>query len=71
MTTTSYFDELVKDDSSSAEAHIEFGTTGYNGQGPQVYFNFGETGLILSHTDAAKFCQQVAAMAHYLGYKLD
>lgn len=47
---------------------VELGTTNYGGEGPQMYINFGESSLLLSHKDAKEFTEAVERVASYLSY---
>ncbi|KKX29340.1 hypothetical protein [Rhizobium sp. LC145] len=47
---------------------VEIGTTSVGGEGPQMYINFGDHSLLLSHDDAKEFSDAVDRIASYLGY---
>ncbi|MBC7147302.1 MAG: hypothetical protein H5U24_18165 [Thioclava marina] len=68
MTTTTYFEKIVKDASSDGEVHVDVGKTNYAGEGPQMYVRLGESYVILSHEDAKEFCAGVAAVGRYFSY---
>lgn len=70
MGTTCYFEETVKDALGKHDVHLEVGTTGYAGDGPQMYIKWDEdSGLILSHADAKKLCEAFEGIASYFGYQ--
>jgi len=68
MGTISYFEETVVDATGRAEAALEFGTTGYAGNGPQLFIKWDEKSIILSHDDAKKLCDAVERISLYFGY---
>ncbi|MBP7705085.1 MAG: hypothetical protein KA105_07340 [Caulobacter sp.] len=69
MGTICYFDETIRDSAGNHDVVLEVGTTGYAGNGPQMYFKWNEdNGVILSHEDAKKLCEAVASIATYFGY---
>ncbi len=69
MGTTTYFEKTVTDFvEKKNKVDVELGTTNYGGEGPQMYVNFGEQSLLLSHKDAKEFTDAVEKVASYLGY---
>lgn len=69
MGTTTYFEKTVTDFADKKnKVDVELGTTNYGGEGPQMYVNFGNQSLLLSHRDAKAFAQAVDKVASYLGY---
>ncbi|BCH27960.1 hypothetical protein MesoLjLb_77450 [Mesorhizobium sp. L-8-3] len=71
MGTIAYIDEEFRDVVGSGTVNIEVGTTGYAGEGPQMYVKVDDRSVILSHKDAAKLCEAFAGVATYLGYPRD
>ena len=69
MGTTTYFEDDVKDAAKGEFLHLDVGTTGFAGNGPQMYINLGGKGIILSHDDAKRLCDGIEGIAHYLGYR--
>lgn len=68
MGTTAYFDQDVRDSADEKVHSLEIGTTGYGGNGPQVYLNLDSSSVLLSHDDAKKFFAAVERIAGYFGY---
>ena len=68
MGTTTYFEHDVKDAANGELLHLDVGTSGYAGNGPQMYIRLGEESVLLSHEDAKKLCDGIEGIAHYLGY---
>lgn len=68
MGTTAYFEQDVKDEADEKVHSLEIGTTGYAGNGPQVYLNLDGASVLLSHEDAKKFFAAVEGISGYLGY---
>lgn len=68
MGTNTYFDEAVTDAATDREFHFEVGTSGFAGEGPQMYLTLGDVHVILSHEDAKKFCKAVADVGFYFQY---
>ncbi|MEM7700720.1 MAG: hypothetical protein AAF251_02170 [Pseudomonadota bacterium] len=65
MPTTVDFKRLVKDFAKlEGEATISIGTTGFAGDGDQLFLNFNDVGILFSHEDAEAFLK--AAMSAYL-----
>ncbi len=72
MGTTMYFgDRKITDAASEKGADLEVGTSGFAGNGPQMYLNLNGESVLLSHGDAEAFCQAIANVARYFGYKID
>ncbi|MBO9122514.1 MULTISPECIES: hypothetical protein [unclassified Rhizobium] len=69
MGTICYFEENVKDDADGEVHQLEIGTSGYGGNGPQLYLNLNGESVLLSHADAKKFCEAVDGIAGYFGYR--
>ncbi|AZO43531.1 hypothetical protein EJ076_21765 [Mesorhizobium sp. M7D.F.Ca.US.005.01.1.1] len=69
MGTITYFDKTVTDCVSKDKVPIEVGTTGYAGEGPQLYLNFDGKSIILSHQDAKEFCEAFSGIATYFAYQ--
>ncbi|WP_322414329.1 hypothetical protein [Mesorhizobium huakuii] len=68
MGTTTYFDETVTDDATNDEFSVDIGTSGYAGNGPQMYLTFEGKTVIFSHKDAQAFCAAVSRIAGYFSY---
>lgn len=68
MGTITYFERGMKDEASDKVIHVEAGTTGFAGNGPQLFLSVGSEKFILSHQDAREFYEQVVQIARYLGY---
>lgn len=72
MGTTMYFGgREITDAASGKGADLEVGTSGFAGNGPQMYMNLNGESVLLSHDDAEAFCQAVANVARYFRYKTD
>jgi hypothetical protein len=50
---------------------LKRGTSGYAGEGPQLYLNVGTESVLMSHDDAEAFVKAAASIARYFGYKLE
>jgi hypothetical protein len=68
MGTTAYFDKDVTDAATDKPLRLEVGTSGFAGNGPQLYLNLGESSVLLSHEDAKAFCEAVTKVEGYFGY---
>lgn len=69
MGTTMYFEKSISDFVDKKNiVDVEMGTSGFGGEGPQMYIHFGESSLLLSHDDAKEFYEAVERIASYLGY---
>ena len=68
MGTTTYFEDDVKDASKDEVLHLDIGTTGFAGNGPQLYIKLGKESIILSHEDAKRLCDGIEGIARNLGY---
>jgi hypothetical protein len=73
MGTTTYLERAIKDEGSREErvVDVEMGTSGYAGEGPQLYLNVGAESVLMSHDDAEAFVKAAVSIAHYFGYKLE
>lgn len=68
MGTNVYYDDEVKDEINGKSFHLEVGTTGYAGNGPQMFLNVDGASILLSHKDAKAFCEAVTSVASYFSY---
>jgi hypothetical protein len=71
MGTTSYFERTVADAAGQGSLEVECGTTGYVGNGPQLFLKIGRESIILSHEDAEALCSAFARIAGYFRYATD
>lgn len=69
MGTTTYFENDVKDAANGEFLHLDVGTSGYAGNGPQMYITLGKESILLSHKDAKKLCDGIEGISNYLGYR--
>lgn len=70
MGTITYFDKAVQDAARErSPVEIDLGTTGYAGNGPQLFLRFEGSSVIFSHEDAKEFCAAASRIADYLGYE--
>ncbi|MBK1968877.1 hypothetical protein JIX59_05960 [Brevundimonas diminuta] len=69
MGTIVYFDQEVKCADTALDTTIELGTTGYAGNGPQLFLAFGDHRIIMSHEDAKQFYVAAEGIANYFGYE--
>ena len=72
MATTCYFEKDLRDslNPKAEPVPVEVGTTA-GSDGKEMYINFGEHSLILSHDDAAELISAMAQIGRYFGYELD
>jgi hypothetical protein len=70
MATTCYFEKALADtlNPKAEPVPVEVGTT--NGSdGKELYINFGDHSLTVSHEDAEELIAAMAAIGRYFGYK--
>ena len=69
MGTTLTFNRAVSDSITQSKFDVEVGRTNNGGDGPQMYLIVDGRSILLSHEDAAAFCEGVAQIAQYFSYK--